>query len=698
MAIEFDGTADPTGLEMYDPIEQRRLHVRTPMPVSPESVTDDQFCFPVDTACSVETDSLVFDQRYFVDIHDESGQSNRSLEAGETATLEGETQFIGLSGPIRVYCRVTAPGRIETGINSIHITFDEATSVAIGARSLHEQPAATIRAPDDPEAMMHAVSAMSSALKTTSPERAWPSLRGHPPLIERGTDLEIPSTLERPETDIAIEIPPTYRNLYTVSPLAFYLGAEIRSGTEPTIVTDLATYDLGVETRLEDDVARTLKHIFLLDCLVRTEGLYRDDLHERAALEEELPFNLWETYHAPLSEQLERYLSVPFDLVEPHVPRWPLTAHVPSTPDGIELLPFIVNELGIVREPRGERLETDASPQQLSSESGAAQFVRSAEVHRSPVFTPGDDDELNFVEPAVSDESIEHAWFGTQVPRGASKATIEAYQNQLSRRARNESIEILLICNDARMIEEHDVLDEAYGTRETLPFDVRSEFGVSAEQLTSLLTEGGYDFLHYIGHATPDGLECSDGHLDVRSLSSIDLGVFFLNACQSYEQGLAMAQRGAFGGVGTLGDIVNEHAVEIGETMARLLNLGFPLRAALELARETTILGDQYLIVGDGSADIAQSDGGSPTALTIDKMRDGHELVLRSYPTKEFRVGSVNNPNIQTSTNFHLTPGETAISEVDDAELNDYLTWTKGPVINQGTIKWNDGFKPTDLF
>ncbi|WP_337652368.1 hypothetical protein [Halomontanus rarus] len=661
-------------------------------------MTDDQFCFPIDTACSIETDSLVFDQRYFVDIHDESGQSNRSLEAGETATFEGETRFIGLCGPIRVYCRITAPGRIETGINSIHITFDEPTTVAIGARSLHEQPAATIRTPDDPDAMMQAVSAMSSALKTTTPERAWPSLRGHPPLIERGSDLEIPSELDEPETDIAIEIPPTYKDVYAVSPLAFYLGAEIRSGPDPAIVTDLATYDLAVGTRLEDDVARILKHIFLLDCLVRTEGLYRDELNERSELESALPFNLWETYHTSLSAQLERYLSVSFDLVEPHVPRWPLTAHVPSTPDGVELLPFIVNELGIVREPRGEQIDINGAHQQSAesgSGSGEAQFVRSADVRRAPVFSPGDgDDDLNFVEPAVDDESIEHAWFGSQVPHGASKATIEAYQNQLSRRARNESIEILLICNDARMIDEHDVLDEAYGTRETLPFDVHSEFGVSTDQLATLLTEGGYDFLHYIGHATPDGLECSDGHLDVRSLSSVDLGVFFLNACQSYEQGLAMARRGAFGGVGTLGDIVNEYAVETGETMARLLNLGFPLRAALELARETTVLGDQYLIVGDGSADIAQSDGGVPSVLEIDRLRHDYQLTLWSYPTKEFRVGTISDPNVQSGTQNKLSPGKTIVDDLDHAELDTYMTWTKGPILQNGSIIWNDGFGP----
>ncbi|GAB3028852.1 hypothetical protein [Natronobiforma cellulositropha] len=702
MVIEFDGTRKPTGLEVYDPIEQRRLHVRTPTAVSPTPADGRQFCHPVDTACSIETDSIVFDQLYGVHIHDEDGQSLCSLSANDSARFEEDARFLGLSGPIRVYTRLETTGLVETGIGSIHVTFDEPTTVTIGARSLHEQPAETITTTDEPAATMQAVSALSSALKTTSPERAWPTLRGHPPLIERGDRLEIPSTLEQPTTNVTIEVPATYQDIYAVSPLAFFLGAEIRESEYPAIVTDVATYDLALGMRLEDDVARTLKHIFLLECLVRTEGLYRDDLRERHLLEDELPFDFFDTYHASLTDRLEAYLSVPFDLVEAHIPRWPLTAHVPSTPEGVELLPFVVNELGIVREPRGTRI--DALSEMPSPEVADAGFVRSAaplsrsaDLQRAPVFGPDDGAPTDLVVPAVTDESIEHAWFGSQVPRGASKATIEAYQNQLDRQQRTQSIEILLVCNDARMLDEHDVLDDAYGTRDTLPFDIHSEFGVSTDDLASLLTDGGYDFLHYIGHATPEGIQCPDGNLDVRTLPSVDLGVFFLNACQSYEQGLALAERGAFGGVATLGDIVNEHAVETGETMARLLNLGFPLRAALEMAKETTTIGDQYLIVGDGSADIAQTDGGVPSIIEVSDTPSGYDFVLRSYSTKEFRVGAASEVNLEPATQKYLSPGRVDVTDVQTGEAHSYLTWTNGPVLKHESLVWNDGLRSLDI-
>ncbi|WP_255192038.1 hypothetical protein [Natronobeatus ordinarius] len=689
MAIEFEETTEPAGLEVYDSIEQRHVYVKTPTAVSVTPADQDRFCFPIDRACSITTDSLVFSQRYFVSVHDETGTCTQSLETGDQVRLGRGTQFVGLSGPIQLYCRVEEPGRVETRIDSIHVTFDRPVPVTIGARSLHDQPADTIQTPDDPASMIQAVSSLSSVLKTTSPERAWPTLRGHPPLIERSDELEVPEEMASPETDVTFTIPPTYRHLYTIAPLSFYLGATIQPGSEPTLRTSQFEYALGVEERFEDDVARLLKRCFLLDCLVRTEGMYQYELYERNRLENVLPFDLAETYELSLSERLERYLEIPYRKIETYVPRWPLTAHVPATPESVELLPFIVNELGIVREPRGRIV--DGVTHVTGSEAG---LVRSAGVDRSPS-EPSTNDPGPFVVPDVNDESIEHAWFGDHVPQTASKAMIEAYRSQLSRGSRSESIEILLVCNDARMIDEHDLLDQAYGKRDLLPFDVTSEFGVGTDQLADLLTDGGYDFLHFIGHATPDGLECPDGDLDVRTLEEVNVGVFFLNACRSYEQGLALVRRGAFGGVSTLSDVLNEHAVEIGETMARLLNLGFPLRGALEIARENLTVGDQYAIVGDGSADIAQTEGGAPAIVVVnDRENSQFEFAIRSYPTKEFKLGTTTASNLQSVADRHLSPCYTPFSRVSEKSLQEYLTWTGMPVLTDDELRWNDGIGP----
>lgn len=688
MSIEIAETADPVGLEVYDSIEQRRLQIETPGSVSFDAIETEQFCFPVDETCRFETDALTFNQLYSVSVHDETGRTEASFDAGETVRLDERTQFVGLSGPMKLYCRIDVPGTIDIGLTSIRIATDRETTIELGARSPHDQPVGTITTPSDIKSLTEAVSALSSSLKTSSPERTWPTLRGHPPLIELGDSFEIPDAVDAPSGDITLTVPREYAAVYAAAPLAFFLGAAVRPGDEPALETPRFDYPLSSGPAFEDEIAGLLKRFFFLDCLVRTEGVFQYDLLERSALEDDLPFSFAETYDLSLPNRLDRYLEVPIQSIDQHIPRWPLTAHVPAEPDSATLLPYLVNELGIVRESRGRTPESIPRPE---TETG---LVRST-TYRSSSSRP---DDSAFVVPSVTDEAVEHAWFGDDIPQRASKATIEAYRNQLDRRERNESIEILLVCNDARMIDEHDLLDGAYGNRADLPFEIRSEFGVESDRLAELLTDGGYDFFHYIGHAVEDGIRCPDGDLDVRTLESVDVGVFFLNACRSYEQGLALTRRGAFGGVSTYADVINEDAVTAGETMARLLNRGFPLRGALEIARTYAGLGDQYLIVGDGSADIAQSDGGTPAIIELDGDADGEfEFAVRSYSTKEFKLGTASASNLESVADRHLSPGVTPNSRVDTEDLQSYLTWTELPVLVDGRLRWNDGVGPISI-
>ena len=702
MAIEFTETTDPPGLSLFDSIEQRQLKIRTDKPVELEAIDTDRFCFPVDAANQVEVSSLVFDQSYLLNIHDAEGKAEKCLEPGNAYDLDGSTQFIGMDGPMKIYCLIKGSGTIEVGMTMTRLTFENLENIAIGVRSVHERPAGLITTPPDSNSMMKAVSSMTSALKTESPERSWPTLRGYPPLIELGDEFHA-DTLGTPiDTGISIQVPPRLQHVFTIAPLAFYLGAKVSPGKTPKIITESFTHEFNKGRKLEDDVAKILKHVFFLDCLVRTAGVYQYDLHELSVIEDELPWDIESVYDASLSTQLEQYLKIDFSTVQPHLPRWPMTAHIPPSPESAEILPFIVNELGIIRMPRGERYEIDTSIGTFTSidKHGYHGLARGAETRSDTSTSPQNDfGKVTVVEPDIVGESIEHAWFGEHIPVGASKATVEGYRSQIHQGSKGQSIDILVVCNDARMLDEHDVIDETYGNREVLSFDITSEFGVTTSEFSDLLVNGSFDFLHYIGHATNDGLRCSDGDLDVNSLDEVDLGVFFLNACHSYEQGLALSNCGAFGGVATVGDIINEHAVESGAAIARLLNLGIPLRGALEIVRERTVLGEQYLIVGDGSTDIAQSDGGPPTIVTVkDNIGDEIDVRIRNYPTKEFQIGSLAMPKIDASENMHLLPLHDFQVKVQRSELESFFTLTKTPVIIDGTLHWNTDIGPPSFY
>jgi hypothetical protein len=699
MTIKYSPTENPTGIRLVDLTEQRQFTIRTPETVSLEEVDPDQFWFPVTRACRIETTGLFIDRLDGVHIHDGEGNYQTTIKSHETREFGFGTYSVDIHGPLKLYIHVTSAMTINTGGNHLYIEFDDTTEIHLGLRSYHKQPAGTITVPDDPHDLMTAVGMLSSALKTISCERSYPTLRGHPPLFERGDRLEIPNHIESPDTGIRIVVPPEYRYIYTVSSLAFYLGADVVAGDVPRIETSNGfVRDLASRRWFEDEVSCILRQVFFLDCIVRTEGIYQMDLQERQLVEQFLPFDIKELYDKPLQEQLEAYLQIPYEVVSEHVPKWTLTAHVPSSPEGITPTPFVVNELGIVREPRGTRISqprTAAASYSRSPDDSTAESISTRPLMRSGRMT---DDDVTFVEPETTNESIEHSWFGNHVPRGATKATTEAFMNRVSRDNRSSQIDITLICNDERMIAEHDSLDGVYGNRNELPYNIESHVRLSTDELEELLLNGDIDFLHYIGHATPSGLECFDGELDVRGLEDIDVEVFLLNACQSYNQAIAMAERGATGGVGTLSDVVNEHAIEIGKALAHLINLGFRLRAAVNLVREHTHIGDQYLIVGDGGADIVQSEGGPPSVCEVTPRDDGlYDLSVRMYPTREFQIGSTVLPTLQEITENCLLPGRRKVTGLTETELCDYLSSHTSPVQLNGEIRWNDLPTPVDL-
>jgi hypothetical protein len=699
MEIAFRATAEPPGVEIVDPVEQRHLRIQTGTPVHPVTASTDAFRFPVDAAVEVETNRLRFEQREEVHVHDADGDVVAELQADSHVEIEDAGQYeLGIHSSIQLYCRVDGPFAIDTGFDNFEISFPASTRVTIGARTLHERPAGTVVTTPDEQGLADAISLFSSALKTTSPERSFPTLRGHPPLVELGDSFDVPDGIEPTTSDVTIEVPESFRHLLTVAPLSYYLAADVEFGAEARLVTDDGfALDLGSGDAFEETVARTLKQQFLLDCVVRTEGLFPTELHERKALADDIPFDLRDTYESSIGERLRRYATVPYEVVEPELPRWPLTAHLPGDPDAAPFLPFVVGDMGVVRSATGDVVTrtpttTDASTDTLD---GAAD---DAVANGGGGGTDDGDMALTFVEPDHTGESLEHAWFGDHIPQGASMPTMAAFENQFDRGDRGEDIEIAVICNDPHMIDEQTSLEDAYGDRDELPYDVTTKFGLSTDALAEFLVHEPVDFLHYIGHAERDGLRCIDGRLDVRELDAVNVQTFLLNACQSQAQAMALVERGAFGGVGTLGDVVNDYAIEIGRMFAHLLNLGFPLRSAIDIVSKTSTIGQQYIVVGDGSVDMVQSTGGSPLVSEITgEGRFEREVSFTVYPTNYNRLGSTAKMNLDSVTDAYVVPAETDAYTIPYDELREFLAWMTYPVTVDGEWRLNDRFGQADL-
>ena len=687
MRVTIDPLQTGSGIEVVDPIERHRCSLVTAETVTPKQISTKPFFFPVDTAASITTSQIRLPLVVAVCVRTTAGEVVAEAEHFADEELPAGTYTIELCTPVKVYLRVESSVRIISDTEQMTLEFGEAVDIHVGARSHHKHPAATITTTADPEDMMAAVSMFGSALKTTTPERSYPSLRGHPPTIELGDELSIPDNLVRPDTGVEIQIPSTYRAVFVTAPLAYYLGARVVPGETPTLVTDT-----GFEHRLdsprgfEKEVERVLKQTFFLDCLTRTHGYYPVDLHERNELEPHIDLDFATLYDQSLGEQLEAYLSVPFELLEAYIPSWKLTTHIVPTPNSVETLPFVVNDLAVIRTPHTQELTSSALTAAVDDFFRDDEFTRSTADATHP--------EVSYVQPERTN-SLEQAWVGDETPVGASKLTREAFQNRLERTPTHGDITITVICNDSQMGEEQAFVDDVYGSRAELPFDVDVLHNLSTEELRQVL-RAQTDFLHYIGHIDADGFQCSDGKLDLAELKTTGVDAFLLNACQSYEQGTHLIDAGAIGGVVTLSDVINSGAVRVGQTMARLLNSGFPLQAALTIAREESLVGGQYIVIGDGGLAVTQAKSGTPNLCEIESSEDEFIVEHKTYPTTQRGMGSLVMPYIGGNANYVLSSGRKTF-HLSRQELIEFLQLEDVPVRINGNLQWSNQISRDDL-
>ncbi|WP_227014934.1 hypothetical protein [Natronorubrum aibiense] len=558
---------------------------------------------------------------------------------------------------------------MDAGVGRAEIAFAEPTSAIFGARSYHTSPRGTITTTTEPTDMMQAVSMFGSALKTTSPERSYPTLRGHPPAIELADELDVPKTLCRPETGIRIEIPPTLEQILVVAPLAYYLAAAVVPGSTPQLATETGyTYSLEDEARFERTVDQTLKQLFLLDCIVRTEGETPLPLYERQAIEPALDFDIAHLYDRPIAEQLETYLEVPFETVQSQLPDWQFETRLEARPDSLEILPFLTNYLPTIT------VATDARPLARTPQAG----IRTTDTDPESA--------LPLTQQVWGDEEIEITGTGT----------LPAFWNGITQSPRDGPLEIDVICNDPDMGTEFATVHSAYRDRNDLPLEVTVHFDLTTAELEDVFARES-DFVHYIGHIDADGFRCSDGTLDAADIETVGTKAFVLNACRSYEQGLHLLEAGAIGGIVTFDEIENATAVTAGSTIARLLNVGLPLYATLHILQKLGYVNQQYHIVGDGTVSVVQTNQGLPTAGLIPRDRSEAAIRLIIYPTSYQKMGGVYNLATKSADLYRLAFGTLNLQLESTAELVEYLNAESFPVLLNGELRWSTDVKTYEL-
>lgn len=685
MEPSFTPISDPKGLRINDPIENAQMDVYTQTTAYTSVSNHDEFVYPIDAAVELVTDSIRIPRLHTVYVRNRRGELVGESSNREEIAVDDDAYNIDVStGQLKLYIAADTALTVRRADTATVIEFPEKTAIQLGVRSLHETPATTITITETVEDVMRAISLLGSALKTHTPERSFPTLRGHPPLVEIGEEFHAPAGIAAPETGITIEVPPELRYVYPVSSLAYYLGATLVPADTPALVVEDTRYDLPADDEYEIAVERLLKRIFFLDCLVRTEGIYPVTLHERREFSKTHDLDFRGLYEASEPERMDAYMDVPYADIEPYLPTWKVTTDIQPDAKHADVLPFVANDLSLVRCPEPDddvvvQSEPDALTSFYRADGG---LVRDSSVPESSLRTE------NIVHPEPV-TSLEHAWVGDGFPLGASKVSAESYRRRLAHIAGDKPyISVNIVCNDPEMSEE-DVVEEYYGIREFFQFDVSVSYEITCDELADHLRRG-CDFFHYIGHVDDDGFQCSDGMLDARTLDDVNVEAFLLNACRSYEQGAALVDNGSLGGIVTLAKVLNDPAIKMGRALARALNFGFSLQNGLNVARNESTFGNQYISIGDGNLQLVKSEKGTSFLASLTPDEDSITMDLTTFPTASAGMGSMVMPHIKGNTEHYINAGHIDTFCLTTDELREFLDLGTLPTLVDGTLIWSD--------
>ncbi|MFB6234121.1 MAG: hypothetical protein ABEH81_12135 [Halopenitus sp.] len=345
---------DESELTIHDELEDRTQRILVDSPIDPDPALAELFHVPIDAAVSFSAETFTIASCGGVLLRDEVGEVV-TQPTDETVTAPRGTYYLEVTVPIKCYLRLpdveVSVGHTGEPFDSpVRVTLGGERTVTAGARSLHSRPEATITVPDDPVARMEAMSYLGSSIKEFSPERSWPTLRGYPPRIERGSELDVPSSLTKPNTGITVTVPENHADIYRVAPLAFYLGATVESGKEPTLhlpngyTEPLVTSDRSLEESVERIVAKCL----LLDSLARQEGYTPITVRSYADVGPHLSFYPEAIADDPLADQLLEYLEAPDAPVFDALPHWPAAAVLRPDPADVSLLPHLLDSMALI--------------------------------------------------------------------------------------------------------------------------------------------------------------------------------------------------------------------------------------------------------------------------------------------------------------------------------------------------------------
>jgi hypothetical protein len=192
--------------------------------------------------------------------------------------------------------------------------------------------------------------------------------------------------------------------------------------------------------------------------------------------------------------------------------------------------------------------------------------------------------------------------------------------------------------------------------------------------------------VHLVGDVHEAGVDCLDGALDAHAVERVGADAFVMDCCSAHRQASALVEAGALGGIATFHETPVTDA-EAGATLARLLEAGFPLSAAVDVTTDAGVADRGFLVVGDGTATLPGTGTAPPMALTVESLASGYAVQPRGYAADTAGMGSRTSSALDGD--WCLTTARERPATLDAAGLQELIARTAVPVLLDGDLVWD---------
>ncbi len=540
-----------------------------------------EISFPVDYCSETSIDGLTVSARaaYLIDLEDI--ESVRCAGYGRHR-IKGNRQAVVLETGDRLYVSPEDDCVLEFTAGKARLLAQgpcrTMASVGIKRKCMY-----TMTTGGYVESLFKCISSLCAIKDKLSPWRSHPFFRQDLPdisLLPAGAG----ASQDTPVSPIAFRLPPDLRYLYAVAPLSYYLGASVDIGDSPSVDLRGEPVDLPAGSRqFEQWAGRMLGRSFQTDCAVRysaANGKRLAGIDVQAILgyapEEIMLMGMPDRFRLYMGGL--RSSGRAFNT-------WHTAAYVDPVPSGIGIMPFMMRSLSAIYAPAG-------SP--VAERDVVTLSVRDYQAQRAPLMRGCQDAAETVLLPSLY-SAQDQLWFSGGCPVDASPSSIGALRNGRQYPRDRAMPEVCIVCNDSPMLKESLLIQRQLDGIASV--EVRAN--LSRSDLLHTFTEG-FDVLHYAGHCERPGLKCPDGYADLSLAEESNVPFFFLNCCSSYIHGTRLIEKGSVCGIATMFRVIDEAALDVCDSFYRMLAYGYPVMTSYLGARECSVTGKEYLLIGDG--------------------------------------------------------------------------------------------------